>query len=285
MKNIITFLVFSLFALQANATDKIPCIQDTVIRTKTTIVTTDSITGETKTTITETEKTVPSVKIPKSSVSMGGSNYNFIFSWQKKNNKRIRDSHWSGIGMGFMNYDDKKIPHSSLKMSKSHNFTVNLIEYNRQIRRSNWLFVSGIGFEWSRYHFDGNVSVRKVEGITGFYPETEGRDYNDSKLLLYYVTLPLLLEYQNSSFHISGGVVGFIKYYSKSEINYYVNNKKYEKSFGQDLNIRPVDLKLRLQLGIDNISVYGYYSPFSMFSKDKGPELRTYTIGVMLGIN
>ena len=53
---------------------------------------------------------------------------------------------------------------------------------------------------------------------------------------------------------------------------------------GKDLNIRPIDMKLRFQVGIDDISIYAYYSPFSMFEKDKGPKLKTYTIGIMLGI-
>ena len=85
---------------------------------------------------------------PESTILYDGSNYNFAFSWKKRNKLH---SHWAGFGMSFMNYDDKNIPNGKLKMSTSHNFSLNLIEYYSPIRNSNWLFVSGVGLEWSRY--------------------------------------------------------------------------------------------------------------------------------------
>ena len=280
MKKIIT-----LFAIHALASacyaDEIKCPLDTIIKTTKTVIITDTITGQTTTTITETEKTISTVNEPQSSIQYNGSSYNMIFSWRKK--KRL-NPHWTGFGMGFMNYSDKKIPYGKLKMSTSHNFTVNLFDFHRQIGKTNWLFVSGIGAEWSRYHFDENAAITKKDGITFFEPAPEGINYKSTKLLAYYITIPLLLEYQISNFHISGGAVGFIKYYSKSQVKYYIDDNKHVKNMGRDLNIRPIDMKLRFQVGIDDISIYAYYSPFSMFEKDKGPKLKTYTIGIMLGI-
>ena len=219
-----------------------------------------------------------------SSIIYDGSNYNFAFSWKRKN--RL-SSHWAGFGMSFMNYDDKNIPQGALKQSRSHNFSLNLFEYYSQIARSNWLLVTGIGFDWSRYHFDNNVALTKKDGVTVFEPGADGIDYASSKLLAYYVTVPLLLEYQipmsrKGSFHISGGVVGFFKYYSKSQVKYYTDDKKHVVNKGRDLNIRPVDMKFRLQVGFNDISVFGYYSPFSMFNDDKGPDMKMYSIGAML---
>lgn len=254
---------------------------DTIIKTTSTVTETDPQTGKITTTVTETERTIPVSVDPASSVQYGGSSYSFLFSWKKR---KSLSSHWTGFGMGFMNYDDKKIPNGSLKMSTSHNFTMNLFGYHKQISHSNWLLVSGVGSEWSRYHFSDNVALTKVDGITTFVPASDGLKYNDTKLLTYYVTFPLLLEYQQSDFHISGGVVGFLKFYSQSEVNYYVDGNKIEKGQGKDLNIRPVDLRARLQIGMKGIYAYGYYAPFSMFEKGKGPDMKTYTIGVIIGI-
>lgn len=183
-----------------------------------------------------------------------------------------------------MNYNDKDIPYGRLQLSRSHNFTVNLFDYHKQIKNSNWLVVSGVGFEFSRYHFQENAALTRRDGVTFFEPAPEGINYNSSKLLVYYVTFPLLVEYQVSKMHVSGGVVGFLKYYSKSQVNFYTENGRQVVNMGRDLNIRPFDLRFRLQAGIGNISIYGYYAPFSMFGKDRGPDLRTYTIGVMIGI-
>lgn len=277
MKKIITLLTLSLCVLSAYAED-ITSLQDTIVKTVKIVIEQNPATGNTDTVRTESQVLIPE-KENESNILLGGSSYNFLFSWKKK---KHLSPHWTGFGMGFMNYDD--IPNGNLKMSKSHNFTVNLFDFHKQIGKSNWLVVSGIGAEWSRYHFDENAALTKVDGITTFQPAPDGIDYKSSKLLAYYITIPLLLEYQVSNFHVSGGVVGFFKYYSKSQVKYYVDNEKVVKNMGRDLNIRPVDMKLRLQVGINDISVYAYYSPFSMFGKDKGPDLKTYIIGVMLGI-
>lgn len=222
---------------------------------------------------------------PESSIIYNGSSYDFIFSWKNRKKKRL-SSHWTGFGMGFMNYDDNGIPNGKLKMSSSHSFSLNLFNYSMHIKNSNWLFVSGIGFEWFRYHFDGNAGLVKRDGITVFEPAPDGVDYKSNMLLAYYITVPLLMEYQipmgRSNFHISGGVVGFLKYYSKSQIEYKVEGKNQKEVLGRDLNIRPYDLKLRLQAGIGDISLFGYYSPFSLFNNNEGPDLKTYSIGMML---
>lgn len=283
-KIIILLLLFSICALSINAEEFLPNPKDTIIKTVTTVVVKDSISGQTTTTTTETEKRVVKKGEPESSnVMFDGSSYNVIFSWKKKNKRRL-DPHWTGIGMGFMNYDSDDIPHGSLKMSTSHNFTVNIIDYHKQIS-NNWLVVSGIGTEWSRYHFDENAALTKKDGITVFERAPHGVDYKSTKLLSYYITLPLLLEYQTSSFHISGGPVAMFKYYSKSQIKYYdENNRKIVEDKGRDLNMRAFDLRLRLQIGFNDVAIYGYYAPFSMFEKNKGPELRTYTIGLMIGV-
>lgn len=278
MRQLIIILAFSLFTISVFA-DDIKQPQDTIIRTVVTETVTDTVTGLVTTTRTETEKIIPTAVEPESSVMYDGSSYNFIFSWKKK---KHLSPHWTGIGMGFMNYDD--IPNGNLKMSTSHNFTVNIIDFHKQIKNSNWLLVSGIGSEWSRYHFDDNSALTKKDGITVFEPAPEGVNYKATQLIAYYVTIPLLLEYQTSNFHISGGVVGFLKYYSKSQVKFKDDEGTHKVSMGQDLNIRPIDMRFRLQMGINNVGVYGYYAPFSMFSKDKGPDLKTYTIGIMIGI-
>ena len=227
------------------------------------------------------------INTPQSEVMYDGASYSFIFSWNRKNKKYL-NPHWTGFGMSFLNYNDKDIPNGALQLSHSYAFSLNLFEYSIPIKNSNWLIVSGMGFDWYRYHFDDNAALTEVDGITQFQPAPEGVDYKSSKLLAYYITIPLLLEYQfpvhNRSFYISGGAVGFIKYYSKSQVKYYdENGDKHRPNMGRDLNIRPIDLKLRLQIGIGGFSAFAYYSPFSMFGKDKGPDLKMYSFGLMMG--
>lgn len=284
MKKLITLLLFfSVCIFSINAEELLPQPQDTIIKTISTTEVKDPVTGKIITTTVETEKRIAEKRESEgSNVLYNGSSYNVIFSWKKKN-KRSLDPHWTGIGMGFMNYSSDDIPYGSLKMSTSHNFTLNLIDYHKQIA-NNWLIVSGIGTEWSRYHFDENAALTKKDGITTFVPAPDGVDYRSTKLLSYYITVPLLLEYQTSNFHISGGPVALFKYYSKSQIKYFENGRKIVQNMGRDLNMRTIDLRLRLQIGFDDVAIFGYYAPFSMFDKNRGPELKTYTIGLMIGI-
>lgn len=279
MKKLILLLALAIFVLKAVAMDVVSS-QDTIVRTITTVEIIDSL-GQITKSVTEEERTIKSavVESPVSKVSSDGVVFDAIFSWKKK---KFLSAHWSGVGMGFMNYDDKNIPNGALKVSSSHNFTLNIASVQKQISNSNWLLVSGFGLEWSRYHFDDNAALTKVDGITVFEKAPEGVSYKDTKLLAYYLTIPLLLEYQTSHFHVSGGLVGFLKYYSKSQVKYYEQEGKVRENKGRDLNIRPVDVRLRLQVGIDDVSIFGYYAPFSMFPDDKGPDLKTYTIGLMV---
>lgn len=280
MKRIIILISIGIFSLSIFA-EKSTFQQDTIIKTIRTVIERDSITGERVTKTTTTTEVKESVTLDKSKIEYGGSSYNFLFSWKKK--KRLHP-HWTGFGVGFLNYNND-IPDGEIKMSKSLNFTLNLFDFNKQIANSNWIFVSGIGSEWSNYHFDNNAALTKKDGITFFEPAPEGINYKTNKLTVHYLTVPLLLEYQVSNFHISGGAVGFVKFYSRSHVKYYdEHGKQIKETKGRDLNIRPIDMKFRLQVGIDDISVYGYYSPFSMFEKGKGPDLKTYTIGLILAL-
>jgi len=220
-----------------------------------------------------------------SSIFYDGTPYNFVFEWGVNKKKSHLDAHWTGIGISFMDYDDSKIPHGRLKGSNSYAISLNLASVNHRVGNSHLLLVSGIGFDWHRFHFKNNSALTEVNGITVFKPAPKGIEYKDSKLLAYYITVPLLLEYHfiPNDFYISAGMVGFIKYYSKSQIKYYDDEGRHRPNMGRDLNMRPIDLKLRFQVGVKHLKFYGYYSPFSMFKGDKGPDLNMYSIGFMVG--
>lgn len=224
---------------------------------------------------------------PQSTIITDGSSYNFFFSWKKK--KKL-DPHWSGIGFSFLNFADNDVPGLDLMASKSYSVTFNPVEYSLQIGRSNWMLVSGLGIDWSRYHFKGNRGLEIAEGLTQFVPAPEGVNYQSSKLLVYYLTVPLLLEFQTnfgnhsrSTFFISAGVVGYLKCYSKSQVKYHSTSGEVKEDKGRDLNINPFNLRYMAQIGVKNFNFVASYSPFSLFEKDKGPDLQTVSFGVAMG--
>jgi hypothetical protein len=215
----------------------------------------------------------------KSSVLFDGSPYNYIFSWKKK----PVESHWTGLGFAFSNLEG--LENANLNYGKSYSVILNLFDYVVPIN-SNWLFVSGLGFDWSRYHFKGNIGLQSKDDMAQFVKDEQNRDYKSNKLLVYYATIPLLLEYQaktttNKVFFIHGGVEGLIKCYSKSRLDIRTNQGIEEVEY-RDLNILPVNARLILRTGFDDFSIFGYYHLYSMFANGKGPDVKPCGIGLML---
>ncbi len=218
----------------------------------------------------------------KSSATFNGSSYNIMFSWKKKAN----NPHWAGAGIALASISNMDDTGADLKISKSYSFVVNPIEYCVPISH-HWLLVSGAGADWTRYHFKGDTGLQEVDGITQFVPAAAGETYKSSKLLTYYITIPLLLEYQtkmqnNRTFFISGGMVGYIKCYSKSQVDVNVNGNIEKRTLGRDLNLLPVNGRLMMQTGIGDFSFYAYYSPFSLFEKGKGPDMKPIGLGIII---
>jgi hypothetical protein len=214
-----------------------------------------------------------------SSVRFDGSSYNFIFSWKKK----PIESHWTGLGFAFSNLEGLK--DADLRYGQSYSVILNLVDYTIPINY-NWLFVSGLGFDWSRYHFKGNIGLQDKDGIAQFVKDEQDRSYKSNKLLIYYASIPLLLEYQTSTigkktFFIQGGVEALIKCYSKSKLDIRTE-RGIEKVEYNDLNILPLQARLVMRAGFDDISIFGYYHLHSIFANNKGPDVTPCGIGLML---
>jgi hypothetical protein len=221
---------------------------------------------------------------PKSSATYDGSPYNIMFAWKKKAKEKANNPHWTGMGIALANFDGMSKVDANLSISTSYSFIINPIDYCISLS-SHCILVSGMGLDFTRYHFKGNVGLTEVNEITKFVKSTD-ETLKSSKLITYYITIPLLLEYQsrlpNRRFYVSGGIVGYVKYYSKSQIDVNVIGGIEARNLGRDLNILPVNGRLMLQAGISDIRFYAYYSPFSLFEKGKGPDLKPIGIGIIL---
>jgi hypothetical protein len=213
-------------------------------------------------------------------ISLNGSSYDFIFNWKKKPTK----PHWKGIGFAFSNLEN--LQGADLDPNRSYSVILNLMDYTVPLNY-HFLFVTGLGFDWSRYHFRNNTGLLYDDGTAVFSKDPEGRKYNSSKLLVYYATVPLLLEYQTnagrrSHFFISGGVEGLVKCYSKSQLDIRQTSGGIEKIHYRNPNIPPLSARLLLRTGFDHFSFFGYYQLLSMFENGKGPDVRAFGIGLML---
>jgi hypothetical protein len=222
----------------------------------------------------------------KSSVSIDGASYSFIFNWKTQKSHETRrkahKAHWTGFGFAFSKLGN--LSGAELKLDRSYSVILNLLEYNVPFDE-HWIMASGLGFDWSRYHFKRNVALQTINGITQFAADPENKAYRDSKFIIYYASIPLILEYQ-TKFHgyqtfIYGGVEGLVKLYSKSHAEIRTPDRIQETTF-KDLNLLPLNYRLTLRASFGGLSIFGYYQPMSMFEKGKGPDIDARGLGMML---
>ncbi|GHV63781.1 hypothetical protein FACS1894199_00500 [Bacteroidia bacterium] len=226
--------------------------------------------------------------ITKSIAFLDGSVYDLTLSWRPKQEEegswRATESHWGGFGFTFLELDGLK--DAKLNYGKSYSINWNLFDWNVALS-PHWLFVSGFGFDWSRFTFKGNTGLWEYnDGSAQFVKDEQDRNYATNKLGLFYLTVPILFEYQvrageHNVFFVNGGVEGIIKGYghSKLEIRQLTDGTEYHKF--KNLNIRPINARICLRAGFNSFSIFGYYQPLSMFATGEGPEVYPCGIGLM----
>lgn len=208
---------------------------------------------------------------------------------------RIKDPHWAGFGMGFASFADGKMNVNNVNgvdliSSRSKEFIVNFYERAWNISKCGLAIVSGTGFRFDSYHFDGNKALIEVNGITELRTAPAGGRYDDSKLHTSYFTIPLLLEYQKKISHtgplyLSAGVVGNVKLCSSSKVKLNDQSGSHKEKLGSDLNIRPVSMDFLVQAGVGCFGMYARYSPQTLFEGGKGPGIHPVAIGLILHLD
>ena len=214
----------------------------------------------------------------------------------KHKRKNAFNGHWAGIDLGINGYlspnnDFKMEPgYQGLdqRMEKSINVKLNLLEQNFTIVRNHLGLVTGLGLEYNNYRFSDDVKLTEnTDGeLQVGYNSDPTRNYTKSKLVVNYLNVPLMLEYQTNrfsktnSFHISGGMMLGLKIGSHSKMAYSSGNKEKERNF---TSLNPIKYDATVRIGWGMINLYADYSLGTMFKKDKGPELYPFALGITLG--
>jgi hypothetical protein len=214
---------------------------------------------------------------------------------EKPKKKRSKfKGHWAGFEMGLNNYltPDYSISHSGeygfmdLNTGRSWNFNLNFAQKSLGIVGDKFGLVSGLGMEFSNYHFDGNNSIQKLDGVIVEKPFSQNLD--KSRLRTTYLTMPLMFEVQfpnvkrSKRVHLGAGVLGGLKLGSSTRVEYKESGNKQKLKEKDDFNISPFRYGLTARLGYGNFSVFGNYYMTSLFEKNKGPELYPVSVGIRL---
>ena len=218
-----------------------------------------------------------------------GINIPFLNKPSKKKYKM--EPHWAGFGWGFANFTDanlqlNNVGNVSLKSELSNEFYFNPIEKIVPIIGNNVGITTGLGLNWRNYHLDNNTHLIENRGVT--IVDNTGTDYTFSRLRVFSITVPVLLEFQHKlgtkhDFFVSAGIVGGVNTSSTYRIKYTEpDGDKENRVESKGLNIAPLTLDYMAQIGYGSWSVFAKYSPFDLFQSQKGPKVKAVSLGATL---
>jgi len=239
--------------------------------------------------------------------------------WKNRRSTKF-NGHWGGVELGINGFVNHKgnadlgsqYDFLNLQYEKSINVNINLFEKNIALNKAKTIgLVSGIGFSFNNYRFANPTYLSTDQNmLSGFYMRNVS--INKSKLSVYYLNVPLILEFQtnnprrNHRFHFGMGVIVNARIRSHSKIYFNEANKQYfleNPATGElepgyfttpnrsnrnivksinSFNLNPFLVSVTLRAGYGNISLFANMGITPMFQKAQGPELYQWSAGISL---
>ncbi len=220
------------------------------------------------------------------------------FDFDKKlfeKSSRFR-GHWAGFEFGMNNYVDdnfslNRSPESEfmdISTNNSWNFNLNFIQYSLPIHTSYFGAVTGMGIEWSNYHFSNSNTIVKNTQTQQIEEKTLTQDLIKNRFQTTYLTVPLLFEVQffdgarKDRMYVSAGLIGGLKLGANTKVTYTENGNKRKENLRGDYYLRPFRYAFTGRLGYKLLKVYMNYYPVSLFLDERGPELYPVAMGFCL---
>jgi hypothetical protein len=138
----------------------------------------------------------------------------------------------------------------------------------------------------NNYRFSNNVSIaRENRNIVPVDYTESGINLDKSRLRTYYITVPLLLEFQSKASrrsqraYFSAGVIGGLNIGSNTRVVYRDNSRKYRDKVKDDYYLSPFRYGLTIRTGYRSLNLYANYYPTGLFQENRGPELYPVAVG------
>lgn len=205
--------------------------------------------------------------------------------------------HWAGFEFGLNNYvnDEFSLTRSAesefmeINTGKSWNYNLNFAQYSIPLLPSRYGLVTGLGFEWSNYHFENQNSItkNKTDGVIEALPFTTISP-EKNRLQTTYLTVPLLMELQllegdrSDRIHMSAGVIAGIKLFSNTKVTYFENGSKQKIKQKSDYYLTPLRFGFTGRVGYKLVKLYVNYYFTPLFIEERGPELYPIAAGLAL---
>jgi hypothetical protein len=215
-------------------------------------------------------------------------------SHKNKHKKKRFRPHYAGIELGLANYltpdNSLTLPpedsYMDLNTGRSYTLGINVVDVGVGFGTDKIGLVSGLGFEFTNYNFNGQNSIRKdpVTGVIGEFVPNYAGNITKSKMTMWYINVPLLIEFQipagRKRVNLSMGVVGGLKLFSRTKMKYVEAGSKSKEVSRGDYNLYPLRWGTTARVGYGFMHLYATYYPTSLFKKDLGPVLYPLNVGL-----
>ena len=206
--------------------------------------------------------------------------------------------HWAGFGLGingFSNEDYGMYPADQddfmkLHLVKSTAVWLNFLQYDISLQkeRNTIGLVTGLGVEWNNYRFDNKITINKEGGKVVRVPLNKEWDVKKSKLTVFYLNVPLLVEfqipvkYEKRRIHISTGVVAGLRLGSHTKVKYKEDGDTEKDKNHDNFYLNTLRCGAHLRIGYRGLNLFATYGLTDLFEKNKAPEITPYSVGITL---
>lgn len=239
-------------------------------------------------------------------ITVGTRRYDIIEDGNKSRIRMVRiprkkfKGHWAGCDIGFNGYLNSDFSQDlapednfmDLNSSKSVMFSINFLQYNigLQKHKNNVGLVLGAGWTFYNYRTDQPYTFERDPdtGKTIGVPVPEERSVEKNKITSSFINIPLLLEWQIPSsqphhrFYISAGPYCGFKLSGHTKLVYKENGNRTKDKGKDDINLTAFQYGTMVKIGYRYINLFASYNFSTFYTKNRGPELYPYTIGLSL---
>jgi hypothetical protein len=153
--------------------------------------------------------------------------------------------------------------------------------------------IFGPEFAFNNYMLEGNNKWVNQNGVTSVVPETNGRQYQKTKLATSTFTVPLMLQLHfrekdgngrsHSGFTVgAGGFVGY-RLGSWTKLKYFEEGNTFKDKNHSSYNLTDWQYGLQGVLGYHGLTFFGKYNLNNLFRDGQGPQAQTLSFGVRIG--
>ncbi len=218
--------------------------------------------------------------------------------WKRNNGASRRakfNGHWAGFEMGvngFLNSDfgfdlPAEYDFLDLKYEKSIDVSINFFEQNINLINNKFGMVTGVGVRWNNYRLRDNMMLVPDSAQIFGFQDTE-TNWRKSKLVVNYLQVPLLFEYQtnpytrSNSFHVSAGMILGWRFRTYTKMMNRESGRDVSKTKGESFHMNPFRYDATARIGWGVINLYATYSLNTLFKDERGPEVYPFAVGLQL---